>query len=64
MESLLLLLSLEIRSQIPICVKGSTVESVAIVEVVTVLVKQGLLMSKIFAKTYVQGSTVDRAGTV
>ena len=31
---------------------------------VSVAVKQDMQMSKIFAKTYVQGSTVDRVGTV
>ena len=47
-----------------ISAKESTVESVAIVQVVTVLVKQAMRTLQIFAKTCVNGSTVDRVETV
>ena len=58
---MLLLLSLEITLTFA---KESIVELEAIVQVVTVLVKHPLSMSKIFAKTYVKGLSVDRVGPV
>ena len=44
--------------------KESTVALEAIVQVVTVLVKQAMRILRTFAKTCVKGSTVDRVGTV